>query len=103
MRSFKILGGVLAAAALLLSQPAMASGKARARTDCHRQYHHHYHGAYSAWRPYYPPYYAYRIYDIPRYPYRPYYYTSWTYPYSGVYLVPRPAYYWPYRWRDFRW
>lgn len=105
------LAAVLAAAAAVLSQPANAHGDGHARKAQMRHHHHHQHckhhhhrHAAAIWRPYDPAYTVYRVYETPRYSYRPYYYSSWTYPYSGVYLVPRP-HNWGHHYyvRDYRW
>ena len=109
MRKFWSLAMALAAAVFMLAQPASAGSdrhvrKAHVHTHMCRHHHHHHHEAvFSAYRPVYAPVYAYRIYEIPRYSYRPYMYSSWSYPYSGVYLVPGPATYRWGHWRDDRW
>ena len=56
----------------------------------HRHHHRHHHMAYGYRMV--QPYYATRVYEIPRYAYRPYYYTAWSYPYQGVYVMPRGYY-----------
>lgn len=111
MRKLLLAVGALLAVAFTSPAPAVAhmersytsvQKKVHHRRHAHRhahRYHRHHHRRHHMAYSYRvaQPYYATRVYEIPYYAYRPYYYTAWSYPYQGVYMMPH-AHRWHRHW-----